>query len=277
MKVCHVNFARGYRGGERQTELLVRGLADLGIEQRLVVRHDSPLRDRLRDLPRLERIALRQPFLLQPWAVRGSALTHAHEAKAAHYAHLAYRLGGPRYVITRRVTKRPEANPETRSVYRHASRVIAVASAIESVIRDYSPNTPLVRIPSMAGHLPVDAGVVSAIRRRFDRDYLLVQVGALKCREKGQHMLLSALRLLDIPNLRAVFVGEGPDRVALEEQAADLPGVTFTGFVEDVANWIAAADLIIYPSLVKEGIASALLDVMEHGRPIIARDRKSVV
>lgn len=270
MKVCHVNFARGYRGGERQTELLVRGLADVGIEQRLIVRHDSPLRARLRGVPRLDIVGLRQPFLLQPWAVRGCTLTHAHEANAAHYAHLAYRFGGPRYVITRRVTKRPKMSPETRAVYRQAARVIAISSAIERVIREYSPETSIACIPSMAGHLPVNVATLSAIRQRFAGDYLLVQIGALKCREKGQHVLLEALRRAERPEIRVVFVGEGRDRAALEAQAADLPRVTFTGFVDDVANWIAASDVVVQPSLIEEGLGSTLLDAMEHGRPVIA-------
>lgn len=268
MKVCHVNFARGYRGGERQTELLVRGLAELGLEQRVVVRRDSPLLERLRGVRRVERIGLRQPVLLQPWAARGCVLTHAHEARAAHYAHVAYRITGTPYVLTRRWTRRPSAGLATRAVYRHATRVIAISSVIEREIREYSPATPLVRIPSMAGHLRADAAAVGAICRRFAGDYLLVQVGALVRGHKGQHVLLEALRRLDLPNARVIFLGEGRDRAALEAQAAGLR-VTFTGFVDAVADWIAAADIIVYPSLV-EGLGSALLDAMEHGRPIIA-------
>lgn len=268
MKICHVNFARGFRGGERQTEVLIRELSGLGVSQRLVVRHESPLRLRLRGLSGTEVIGLRAPVMLQPWATHGFALVHAHEAMAAHYAHLAYRLGGPRYLITRRMTKRPGGNRATRAVYRNAKRVIAISSAIERVVREYSPSTPVVRIPSMASHLPVDPAAVEAIRRRFGGSYLVLQVGAL-IGNKGQRVLLDALRSLGIPNVRVAFLGEGPDRAALEALAADIPGITFTGFVDDVANWIAASDLVVHPSL-EEGLGSTLLDVMERGRPIIA-------
>ncbi len=44
--ICHINLARGFRGGERQTELLVRGLAKRGWTQRLVVRNGSSLAER---------------------------------------------------------------------------------------------------------------------------------------------------------------------------------------------------------------------------------------
>lgn len=43
----HVNLAKGFRGGERQTELLIQALANSGLKQLLVCRSDSPLRTRL--------------------------------------------------------------------------------------------------------------------------------------------------------------------------------------------------------------------------------------
>lgn len=54
------------------------------------------------------------------------------------------------------------------------------------------------------------------------------------------------------------------------ERQTELPRVTFTGFVDDVASWTAAADVVVYPSLIEEGLGSTLLDAMERGRPIIA-------
>ncbi|MCZ6797290.1 MAG: hypothetical protein O7F15_03950 [Gammaproteobacteria bacterium] len=36
--ICHINLARGFRGGERQTELLAHGLSRLGWEQVLIDR-----------------------------------------------------------------------------------------------------------------------------------------------------------------------------------------------------------------------------------------------
>jgi hypothetical protein len=49
-KIFHVNTARGYRGGERQTELLIRGLASRGVRQALVTRRGAPLAARVRDV-----------------------------------------------------------------------------------------------------------------------------------------------------------------------------------------------------------------------------------
>ena len=48
--LAHVNVAKGYRGGERQTELLVRELNGLDFEQVLVARRNAPLSRRFDDI-----------------------------------------------------------------------------------------------------------------------------------------------------------------------------------------------------------------------------------
>jgi hypothetical protein len=46
MRIAHINMARGYRGGERQAELLIRALDDFDVEQVLVARANCPLAER---------------------------------------------------------------------------------------------------------------------------------------------------------------------------------------------------------------------------------------
>ena len=46
-QIAHINLARGYRGGERQAELLIRGLARTGLQQVLIARSNGPLAQRL--------------------------------------------------------------------------------------------------------------------------------------------------------------------------------------------------------------------------------------
>lgn len=54
LRIMHVNLARGFRGGERQTELLIQTLAAHGVSQQLVCRGDSPLRAHLQGTPGLK-------------------------------------------------------------------------------------------------------------------------------------------------------------------------------------------------------------------------------
>mgnify|MGYP000058914320 CR=1 FL=1 len=52
--ICHLNLAPGYRGGERQTQLLMRELARRGYSQRLVARRGSELPRYCDDIEGLE-------------------------------------------------------------------------------------------------------------------------------------------------------------------------------------------------------------------------------
>jgi hypothetical protein len=60
-KIVHVNTAKGYRGGERQTELLIRGLATRNVRQALVARRGAPLVQRVADLGIDDRPVARDP------------------------------------------------------------------------------------------------------------------------------------------------------------------------------------------------------------------------
>lgn len=90
---------------------------------------------------------------------------------------------------------------------------------------------------------------------------------------KGLEELLDAaatLRSAGRP-VHLVVVGEGDLRPALEERARadDLAGaVTFTGFREDVADLVAAADVVVLPSH-REGMSIAVLEGMAAGRPLV--------
>jgi len=101
---------------------------------------------------------------------------------------------------------------------------------------------------------------------------LVVCVGRL-CRQKGQDVLLRAWSAIPsrIPGARLALVGEGPERAALQEQAAGLPdpdSVVFAGRTDDPRDWYAAADLLVLPSR-WEGMALVPLEAMACGCPVL--------
>lgn len=270
MRIVHVNLARGYRGGERQTELLIRALAGMGVPQAVWGRTGEPLLERLRDVPRLDRLALNSPYLSALPASRAGDVLHAHEAKAAHVAHAVHRLRGRPYLITRRVTNMPKAGHWTRAVYRHAARVVAISTAVSDVLRAWEPQVKPVRIPSAASLQTPDPQRVAALRAMQPGPLRIGQVGALVDHHKGQRVLLEALRLApSLADCPVLLIGAGEDEAALRLAARDLPQVVFTGFVDNVADHLAALDLFVFPSR-EEGLGSVLIDAMAQGLPIAA-------
>jgi glycosyltransferase involved in cell wall biosynthesis len=72
--------------------------------------------------------------------------------------------------------------------------------------------------------------------------------------------------------LRALIIGEGPQRKELEEfsRRPELGNrVVFAGFQEEVAQWLQCMDVFVLPSLT-EGTPMALLEAMAYGVPAVA-------
>jgi glycosyltransferase involved in cell wall biosynthesis len=73
-----------------------------------------------------------------------------------------------------------------------------------------------------------------------------------------------------IPNARLALVGDGPNRVALEEHFADTP-THFVGYLrgQELASAYASADAFIFPSRT-ETLGLVLLEAMAAGTPVVA-------
>jgi glycosyltransferase involved in cell wall biosynthesis len=273
MKIGHINLAAGFRGGERQTGLLIRALAEKGWQQVLIVRKGSALTRRLADIPGLEIREIGKPFMLHTAACRDCDLLHAHEAKAAQYAYLCKLRQGVPYIITRRVPKIPKNTFFTRAVYRNASKITALSAAIRHNLHSFNSTLDIVQIPSMASALPVNESTVHALREKYAGKFVIGHIGALVNYHKGQQFLLEAAKDLQdkLDNSMYLFLGEGKDEAWFREIATGVDNIEFVGFVDNVGDYIEIFDLFAFPSL-QEGLGSILLDVMRAGKPIIASD-----
>jgi glycosyltransferase involved in cell wall biosynthesis len=92
---------------------------------------------------------------------------------------------------------------------------------------------------------------------------------------KGQGVLLRAIEHLppDRPLPTIVFIGDGPERSTLETLVATLgrrPRVLFLGERHDARSLLPAFDLVVVPSLAREGFGLAAIEAMDAGIPVIA-------
>ena len=268
MRITHVNLARGFRGGERQTLNLMEGLANLGVEQTLVCRNGAELKRRSAHLDVKVREVAHPLFgHVNP---RGTDLVHVHEARGAYWAGIEHLLRHTPYIITRRIPNRISDSSITRSVYRGADRLLGVSQHVAACLMRQT-GMPVNAILSSTSTLPANAEKVREIRQKFGPGPIIGHVGALHDHHKGQSVLIEAfLRLVqDFPNAQLLLVGEGPDRAQFEALAKGDSRIHFIGFQNDVGSWTAAMDLFCFPSR-EEGLGSSVLDAMALKVPVIA-------
>lgn len=266
----HINLAHTYRGGERQTELLIRGLSAYLPRQRAVVRAGRPLAERLKDVPGVTVVPV-DGRLGAVRAVKGCRLVHAHETAGAQVALLRHLLSKTPYVITRRVDKRPKSDPFTRAMYSRAAAIAGLSSAVVRCLKSYDPTLEPLRIPSAASGVPSDPKWVEAFRARFLGKFLVGHVAALDVAHKGQLTLVAAAAKLerDYPEIHFIIVGSGRDEERLRQAAAPLSNMSFMGWVDNVGDYLASFDIFVFPSK-HEGLGSILIDAMQFGLPIVA-------
>ena len=189
-------------------------------------------------------------------------------------AALAARAAGAGLVVTahgrdvRNIGAFPGFGSATRRAVRSA-RVIAVS--------DYLRQELVARLPSLEGRIEVvDCGV--DLERFRGRDLVearagvvwegeppfFLQVGSL---DERKNPLRLAEAFAELGRGSLAFVGDGPLRPQLE----DRRGVQLAGRVphDEVANWIAAADVVCQPSLV-EPFGQAILEALASERSVVA-------
>lgn len=268
MRITHVNLARGFRGGERQTLNLMEGLASLKVEQTLVCRKGAELKRRVAHLDvNVQEIA--HPLLghLNP---AGADIIHVHEARGAYWAAIEHMLRHTPYIITRRIPNPISDSAVTASVYRHADKLLGVSQHVAQCLTRKT-GLPVGAILSSTSTLPVNPDRVREIRARFGAGPIIGHVGALHDHHKGQSVLIQAfLRLVqDFPTAQLLLVGDGPDRAQFEALANGDARIHFVGFQNDIGSWTAAMDLFCFPSR-EEGLGSSVLDAMALKVPVIA-------
>jgi glycosyltransferase involved in cell wall biosynthesis len=250
------------------------GLVDLDVIRREI----RPLWD-INGLFRLRDFLRREPY----------RIVHTHTSKGGFVGRLAAAMAGvPVVVHTVHGFAFSEQTPaSTRRFYcmleqiatRWCDRVVSVSEFHRQWALDLRICQPhqIIAIPNGVA----DCGgspIADEMRRRMgvrDGELMLLSMARLAS-DKGLAYLIEAGAILAASHrpCRIVIAGEGPERARLESLARELKVdhmVTFLGFRQDVAELLAACDMVVLPSL-REGLSIALLEAMAAGKTIVATD-----
>jgi len=251
--------------GETGIALLVERAAKLGIRTRAVPRVGRRGRlagvFRLWQAVRAERPAIFHAHLSWPLACK-------YGVQAAWLARV------PGIVGTAQLYLELRGSPHYPLALRPHRRIIAVSEEVKARYAEdlHVPTRKLVVVRNGILVPPLDPSSDAALRAELLRgrpDYLVFTPARLHP-QKGHAILLTAAA--QVSEATFVMAGDGPLRTELEQQARTL-GVAercvFLGYRADVPALLAAADLVVLPSLY-EGLPVSILEAMAAQRPVVA-------
>lgn len=163
---------------------------------------------------------------------------------------------------------------EEAHAYQRYDKVVCVSNLVESVMEEFYGLKNIMTI-----YNPVDYKAIIAEGKKLveweikDNEYNIVSVGRLEY-IKGYDMLISTISHLKNvgKNVHLWLIGEGSERAALEQQAAELKisvNVTFTGFLKNPYALMSKMDLFVCSSRA-EGFSLVIAESMILGVPVIS-------
>lgn len=278
----------GPGGAERVVATLATSLQQIGHRVLVVLPAGGEgwLADQLRDAPvTIDHFRLHRPVSLSTLRqivamIRdfGAGIVHSHEFSMAVYGGVAARLLRIPHVVTMHGGRYYAHRLRRRLALRWTvgrSSLVAVSGTLADHL-SHDLRIPRGGIDTIANGVDVTAGLPDRVRSELalgDTAILLVAVGNLYP-VKGHSYLLDAMaQLRSRPSpVHLAIAGRGDERAPLEAQAASLglkERVHFLGLRNDVSDLLAAADLVVHPSLA-EGLPITVLEAMAAGRPVVA-------
>lgn len=269
-------------GAELLTVTLCRGLSARGHNVPLLVKHSHALVDAahaegvnaisMRFAGKLNLLAVGR---LARWFRRHNVdIVATQLSTASLWGTLAARCIGVPSVATVHALN-------SKTCYVYADRIIAVSHAVKEHLVGQGVNPDKIRVVYNGIALddftpPADvAGAKVALG--LAADALVVGVVAHLSAKKGHQWFLDAVAplLKTYPALQVLFLGEGPELEALQNQVESLGiagRVTFGGYYLNVVPAMGAIDILVLPALSKEGFGRVLVEAGALGKPVIGTD-----
>ena len=280
-----------FGGAEHSISQLVRNLDRSIFSPSVLVPREGPIVDGIREagipvhvmpLTRLRDI-VRFPAFLSLLRSQRIRLVNAHGVRGGFFAGLA-RMSLPiKVVVCERNLQAWRAHTLPRAIdgfiARHNDFRIGVS---QSIVDDMVAHGVIARerARAIAGgvdmkRLAVDAARRERARQRFgiaDNELAVVTAGRLHKMKGFIDLVDAAPRIAgQVPNARILVAGEGEERPALEKRIAELNAghaIGLIGFVRDMPELFAAADVFVLPSV-------ALENTPQEGTPMTIQEAQA--
>ncbi len=211
-------------------------------------------------------------------------LVHTHGYFASTFARIAARMAGVPAVIAHVHSAYTDYSVRNMLIERFLSyftdRIVCVSSAVEAFVTKTEgiakKKTSVIYNGISAPDSPLSLEERNKLRLSLGltpRDIIIAVVASLT-RNKGHKILLEGFKEIwpKNPLPRLLIIGDGPERESLEAAAARLgidQAVFFAGNRGDVRKLLQVCDILVLPSLHREGLGVAIIEAMAAGIPVI--------
>lgn len=289
MKIFHTISNKEWGGGEQTVfDLSRRQLAD-GIEVEIFCLPSDSMREKFRELnipihtlPLRGALDFRSAWKMARILKRsGDCAVHAHNFKEAFTAAYARKLSGRkdiRVVMCRNLTRKGKTSWLYRWLYRQLDCIVFDSQLAMDTFLSTSPAIDKSKLRVIFNAVVVPENIaVQDVRSEFnisENEVLAMYHGRLDP-EKGLDILVEAVALLREKPLRVVLLGRGSDEYTAHLKSLIAENhlenkVELAGFRNPVLSYVAACDIGLLPSIVREGCSLAAQEHMSQGHPIIA-------
>lgn len=287
IKVLHLYSSYGPGGAEITMLSLAYNLNKEGIENIIACPTKSYLYSKAKKL-NLKTIPLRIRGSLDPIGIfcliklvmkEKPEIIHVHQGKIfwpAIFIKWIFK-NKPKLVFHRHLDIR--SSSFSKSHYNYADMIIATSRKVSNGLIKYEKVKPLKIVIIYNGvEIEEDKLKVEDVRTKYNlKDKIVIgTAGAINKPEgKGQRYLIEVAEILrkKFNNLHYLIVGDGNLKKELEEYAkrikvADI--VTFTGFVENIYDYLEAMDIFCALSVGTEAFSRVIVEAQLIGKPVIA-------
>jgi len=289
LKILHISNATTWRGGEQQIAYIVEELAKHGVEQMMVVAHNSRMEEYCHKKG-VSHVAVTKRWSVDPGVAKQIATAarqfkphflHAHDARAhtsCLLARLLFSCQTP-LILHRRVDFPIGKTLLSRYKYNHPQlvRMICVSEAIKQVIEPVVQDKNKLTVV----HSGVDPDKFNKrpehrLRQEFGipSDCKLVGNSAALTGHKDYYTFLRTAGniIKQQPKTYFFIMGDGElydELIHYRNQLGLIESVIFTGFRDDIHQVLPELDVLLFTSEM-EGLGTTVLDAYAAGVPVVA-------
>lgn len=277
MKVLELNFAKTWRGGERQTLFCMLGFRNKGMDVELLCNAGYPLADHSVNEGFTTHAFTKVSEVIKFLIFKGHHydIIHAQTAHILTYCLLTKPFHRRKVVYTRRVDFVPHGF-FTLIKYRLTDELVAISTAIKKIIHSFAHRNAIL-IPSVitAKQLNRERALQELQSYGINGKKVIGTVAAL-VQHKDPLTMVEAIKALTGIRNDFVFVHFGTgDLEDVVKQKIDEYGLSdvykLVGFKERVEDFYGVLDVFVMSSE-EEGLGSSVLDAFIYKVPVVSTD-----